>query len=60
MKYPLIVIILFLSFISLMGCRREENYRGVPEPLWKHLTAEQKQLIVDRAYEDDMKKAEMN
>lgn len=52
-------IVLFLAFFSLVGCVCEQNYRGVPSPVWEHLTAEQKQLIVDRAYQDEMKKEEI-
>ena len=40
-----------------MGCTPEQNYRGVPSPLWEHLNGEQKQLVIDRAYRDDMQHA---
>lgn len=53
-------IALFLALFSLIGCASEKNYRGVPSPVWEHLTAEQKQLVVDRAYHDEMKKVEAN
>jgi len=49
-----------LAFIStillLIGCTPEQSYRGVPAVKWQHLTAEQKQLIVDKAFQDEMKK----
>lgn len=48
------LIELFLLSISIAACTPENNYRGVPEPKWQKLTAEQKQLIVDQAYESDI------
>jgi hypothetical protein len=42
-----------LCFI-LSGCSTEQAYRGVPEPTWKQLTPEQKQLIVDRSFQNEM------
>jgi len=51
-------LVLLVVFLSLISCQPEQNYRGVPSPTWKHLTAEQKQLIVDRAYEDEKSKDE--
>lgn len=50
---------LLMVLLPLTGCMSEQNYRGVPGPVWEHLTAEQKQLIVDRAYQDEMKKDEI-
>lgn len=38
--------VLFLS-----SCTSETCYRGVNSAHWQELTAEQKQLIVDQAYE---------
>jgi hypothetical protein len=38
----------------MVACVHETNYRGVPAPQWQKLTAEQKQMIVDQAYEDEM------
>lgn len=49
-------IFLLLAFCFLSGCKAEQNYRGVPSPAWEHLTVEQKQLIVDRAYQDEINK----
>jgi hypothetical protein len=52
---PMGLSILFLSSILLFtGCAHENNYRGVPEAQWKKLTPEQKQLIVDQSYEEDV------
>ncbi len=51
-------MILLAMIFCAQGCTREANYRGIPEPTWQHLSAEQKQLIVDRAYQDEMKKTE--
>ncbi len=43
--------------LVLSGCSvGEKNIRGVPNSLWQHLTAEQKQLIIDRSYEDEFGK----
>lgn len=41
-----------LTFLFLSGCAKEIDYRGVPEPEWQHLNAEQRQLIVDQSYEE--------
>ncbi len=49
--------IFFCVVCTLMGCTPEQNYRGVPSPLWEHLNGEQKQLVIDRAYRDDMQQA---
>jgi len=49
------MLLLFIAAFTLVGCAAEQNYRGVPSPSWKHLSAEQKQLIVDRAYQDEIK-----
>ena len=54
-KKVLVLKLLFTLTLILSGCTREQNYRGVPSPVWEHLTAEQKQLIVDRAYQEEMK-----
>lgn len=62
MKYNTVVIrkiFLLLAVSFLSGCKSEQNYRGVPSPVWEHLTVEQKQLIVDRAYQDEMNKDKM-
>lgn len=39
--------------ILLIGCKAETQYRGVSEPVWQQLSAEQKQLIVDQAYQNE-------
>ncbi len=46
---------LLTMVLSLMGCAAEQNYRGVPSQTWEHLTSEQRQLIIDRAYQDEIK-----
>jgi len=46
--------------LAITGCSTERNYRGVPSPQWDHLTAEQKQLIVDQSFQDEMKKVDPN
>jgi len=40
--------------MQLTACTREVTYRGVPEAKWQKLTAEQKQLLVDHAYEEEV------
>jgi len=55
----LIKVVLLLSAGLLVGCAAERNYRGVPETTWSELSGEQKQLIVDNAYEDEIKKQSM-
>lgn len=48
---------MLLPFVLLLaGCAPEQNYRGVPGPTWQHLSAEQRQLIVDQSFQDEMKK----
>lgn len=53
-------VIFFCFVLELSGCAVEQNYRGVPEPVWQHLTAEQKQLIVDQSFAKEMKKIEVD
>lgn len=48
------VVFLIFSSLFISACIPENNYRGVPEPKWQKLTAEQKQLIVDQSYEADI------
>ena len=50
----LLVVILVSLIAMCMGCAGESNYRGVPSAVWHALTAEQKQLIVERSYQDEM------
>lgn len=40
--------------ILLTSCTHEMNYRGIPETQWKKLSPEQKQLIVDQSYEEEV------
>ena len=47
----IIIILIFLTFLT--ACTAEKSYRGVADPFWKELTAEQKQLIVDQSYEQE-------
>jgi hypothetical protein len=47
-------ILTIILLVTLLGaCTTEQNYRGVASPVWQDLTGEQKQLIVDQAYEKD-------
>jgi hypothetical protein len=46
--------ILFLALLLFTGCAREATYRGVSAQHWQKLTPEQKQLIVDQAYEEEV------
>lgn len=48
-------VILIICALALSACTTENNYRGVPEPTWKQLSAEQKQLIVDRSFQEEFK-----
>lgn len=41
-------------FLGLCACAKEQNYRGVPEHLWQHLSGEQRQLIIDKAYQEEI------
>ncbi|MBA3660637.1 MAG: hypothetical protein H0W64_02820 [Gammaproteobacteria bacterium] len=45
-----------ISFFVLLvsGCAYERNFRGIPEPTWKQLALEQKQLIVDQSFEEEI------
>jgi hypothetical protein len=52
-----IAIVLFF-ILTLMGCARDQNYRGVSSRDWQHLTPEQRQLIVDECFHKDMQKLE--
>lgn len=52
----IVKLFLLLAIPCLNGCKPEQNYRGVPAPVWEHLNAEQKQLIVDRAFKDEIEK----
>lgn len=56
MKLPIFIFV--ISTLLLSGCMAEKNYRGVSEAKWQHLTAEQKQLIVDEAFKKDTKQME--
>ena len=45
-----------LLFLGLSACAKEQYYRGVSQHQWEHLSGEQRQLIVDKAYQDEMQK----
>ena len=47
-----VILLLFVVNI-LVGCAAENKHHGVAEPIWKQLTAEQKQLLID----SDLKKS---
>jgi hypothetical protein len=49
------IFILGGGLLMLTACSTEQNYRGVPDATWKQLTPQQKQLIVDRSFPDEMK-----
>jgi hypothetical protein len=44
----------FIFILLLSSCAKEANFRGVPQPQWQKLTAEQRQLIVDQSYEEEL------
>jgi hypothetical protein len=52
----MIKIITWAGALLLTGCAAQPVYHGVPEATWKTLTAQQKQLIIDRSFQDDLKK----
>jgi len=52
-KISLLIAVFFVTLLT--ACTSERNYRGVPSPSWRELTGEQKQLVVDQAYEQDFK-----
>lgn len=47
-----IIILLLTLFVT--ACAHEVNYRGVSQRDWQKLSAEQKQLIVDQSYEEEV------
>jgi len=47
------ILSVFLLSSILSACSVEQRYRGVASPEWKELTGEQRQLIVDQAYEQE-------
>lgn len=47
------VLAISATAILLTACSPERQYRGVSEPKWQQLSAEQKQLIVDQAYQSE-------
>lgn len=58
-----ILISIVVSFILLpfYGCSSpERTYQKVPERSWKRLTAEQQQLIIDEAYQADIRRSRKN
>ncbi len=50
---------LFL-LIFLLGACAEPYYRGIPSSQWQQLSAEQKSLLIDQAYNNDVNRAEPN
>lgn len=51
MKYVSLITLILL----LLGCSTEPVYRGVPATAWSQLSGEQKQLIVDQAFQAEIK-----
>lgn len=49
------IILIGVTLFALVACSTEKNYRGVSDTEWQQLTAEQRQLIVDRSFQDEMK-----
>ena len=49
------ILLLITLLVMLVACTTEHNYRGVPAPEWSELTSEQRQLVVDQAYNQDFK-----
>lgn len=45
---------LVLMTVLLAACAGNTTYRGVSPQIWKQLTPEQKQLIVDKSYQQTM------
>ena len=46
-------VIGLIGFVFLTACVMSPNtYRGVPETTWKHLTAEQREMIVDKSFHE--------
>lgn len=56
MRNKFSALTVFLLLLGLSACTREQYYRGIPEHQWQHLSGEQKQLIVDKAYQTEMQK----
>lgn len=48
-----IILIIFISFIS--ACSVDPVYRNVSGYTWEQLTPEQKQLIVDKSFQEETK-----
>ncbi len=55
-RFLMLRALLLLCGFLLSACAAERCYRGVSEPVWQQLSAEQKQLIVDRSYHEDFPK----
>lgn len=47
------IVVVAVLMIILSACTVEQNYREVPSSHWQELTGEQKQLVVDQAYEQE-------
>lgn len=50
------VLTILVAPVWLSACSSEPTYRGVPNTAWQQLSAEQRQLIVDQAYQEDFHK----
>lgn len=48
------IFCLTLISVLLAACAGNTTYRGVSPQIWKQLNAEQKQIIVDKSYEQTM------
>lgn len=49
------ILLIGVSLFVLVACSTEKNYRGVSDTEWQQLSVEQRQLIVDRSFQDEMK-----
>lgn len=49
------IIFVFLILFILAGCSVDPSYHGVSAGAWQQLTSEQKQLIVNRSFQQEMK-----
>lgn len=56
--YRLCVISTVVASLFLSGCHNKKNQPDAPPPKWQHLTPEQKQLIVDQSFHEEMKRGE--
>lgn len=47
-------LIFIVSIALLTGCAKDPSYRGVSVNIWQQLSSEQKQLIVDRSFQEEI------